>query len=219
MKGGKKDKLDLYSLLNINKTANRDEIKKAYKVLALKVHPDKNPDDKEASEKFQQLHSAYQILVDEEKRKLYDQTGEIDDSVEIDLEGTYEYYKQVYPTITEKDITDFTLKYRESEMEQEDLISFYEEYAGDMTYLLEVVPLSRNEDVGRFLSIFEDLFKKKVIKKNKKFTQTKGKIKLLSEDDGEEVEEERKKIDELSKQILAKKKTREGNSYLDNLST
>ncbi len=184
--------------------------------MALKVHPDKNPDDEEASEKFANLHNAYNILIDDEKRRLYDTTGEVDDSCEIDLQGTYDYYKHIYPTITEKDIEDFSVKYRDSEEEKEDLVNFYKEYNGDMTKLLEFIPLSTNSDVDRLLNIYEGLFKSKVLKKNKKFDSTKEKIEFLEEDDPEEVEKEKEKYSDLCKQIMAKKSQR-GN-YLDQLS-
>lgn len=182
----------------------------------MKVHPDKNPDDAEAAEKFTNLHNAYTILMDDEKRNLYDQTGEIDDSVEVDLEGTYEYYKNVYPTITEKDIDSFAIKYRDSEMEREDLIEYYKENEGDMTDLLEYIPLSRNEDVDRFLAIYDELFKQRILKKNKNYTATKNKINSVEEDDEEEVQQEKEKFDDLYKQIMNNKTQR--TSYLDNLS-
>lgn len=155
------------------------------------------------------------ILMDEEKRKIYDTTGEIDDS--LDLQGTYDYYRHIYPTINEKDIEDFSLKYRYSEMEKEDLIQFYKDYNGDMTHLIESIPLSTNEDVDRYLKIYEDLFVSKSLKKNKNFNATKKKINLIEEDDEEEVEEEKNKFNDLCKQIALKQANR--GSLLTNLST
>lgn len=67
---------DFYKILNVKKTANTNEIKKAYRKLAKELHPDKNKDDPNASEKFSDLSSAYEVLSDEEKRKLYDRCGE-----------------------------------------------------------------------------------------------------------------------------------------------
>ena len=69
-------KQDYYTTLDVPKTATLDEIKKAYKKLAVKWHPDKNPDNKdEAPEKFRTIAEAYEILSDEEKRKKYDLYG------------------------------------------------------------------------------------------------------------------------------------------------
>ncbi len=184
--------------------------------MALKVHPDKNPDDEEASEKFTNLHNAYLILMDDEKKRLYDTTGEIDDSVQIDLQGTYEFYKHVYPTITEKDITDFSLKYKDSEIEREDLIEFYKNYKGDMTNILEFIPLCNNDDIDRFLKIYDILFKEKIIKKNKRFISTKNKIEFIEDDDSEEVEQEKAKFNDLLKQIKSKQSSRAG--MFENLS-
>lgn len=66
-----------YSVLEVAKTASADEIKKAYRGLALKWHPDRNPDQKEVAEqKFKEIAEAYEVLSDPEKRKIYDQFGE-----------------------------------------------------------------------------------------------------------------------------------------------
>lgn len=68
---------DYYKTLGVSKTASQDDIRKAYRKLALKWHPDKNPDNKEAAQaKFQEISSAFEILSDPEKRKLFDQYGE-----------------------------------------------------------------------------------------------------------------------------------------------
>lgn len=68
-------KRDYYEVLGINKSAAADEIKKAYRKLAIKYHPDKNPDNPEAEEKFKEAAEAYEILSNAEKRQRYDQFG------------------------------------------------------------------------------------------------------------------------------------------------
>lgn len=67
--------IDYYKILGITKNATEDEIKKAYRKLARKLHPDINPDDKEAHAKFQQLNEANEVLSNPEKRKKYDKYG------------------------------------------------------------------------------------------------------------------------------------------------
>ena len=69
------EKRDYYDVLGVAKTATADEIKKAYRTLAIKYHPDKNPGNKEAEEKFKEAAEAYAVLSDPEKRKKYDQFG------------------------------------------------------------------------------------------------------------------------------------------------
>ena len=69
------DFIDYYSVLGLSKTASDDDIKKAYRKLARKLHPDLNPNDGEAGKKFQQINEANEVLSDPEKRKKYDQYG------------------------------------------------------------------------------------------------------------------------------------------------
>lgn len=69
------EKKDYYDLLGVNRSASEDDLKKAYRKLALKYHPDRNPGDKQAEEKFKEVSEAYQILSDPQRRAQYDQFG------------------------------------------------------------------------------------------------------------------------------------------------
>src|SRR5882757_7535349 len=68
-------KRDYYEILEVTKTANDQEIKTSYRKLAIKFHPDKNPGDKEAEDKFKEAAEAYSVLSDSEKRARYDRFG------------------------------------------------------------------------------------------------------------------------------------------------
>ncbi|ACF14281.1 chaperone protein DnaJ [Chloroherpeton thalassium ATCC 35110] len=68
-------KRDFYEVLGVSRSASADELKKAYRKLAIKYHPDKNPNDKEAENKFKEINEAYEVLSNEEKRARYDRFG------------------------------------------------------------------------------------------------------------------------------------------------
>ncbi len=74
---------DYYQILNVHREASDEEIKKAYRKLALKYHPDRNPHNKEAEERFKEINEAYEVLSDQEKRFRYERFGDADDSGSI----------------------------------------------------------------------------------------------------------------------------------------
>src|SRR6201991_4991352 len=76
-----KDK-DYYAILGIKKTASAEEIRKAFRKLARKYHPDVNPGDKSAEDKFKQISEANDVLSDPKKRKVYDQLGFYSDNID-----------------------------------------------------------------------------------------------------------------------------------------
>ncbi|PIM99511.1 Molecular chaperone (DnaJ superfamily) [Handroanthus impetiginosus] len=127
----------LYEILGVDKGASQQEIKKAYHRLALRLHPDKNPNDEEAKEKFQQLQKVISILGDEEKRAVYDQTGCVDDA---DLAGDViqnlqTFFRAMYKKISEADIEEFEANYRGSDSEKNDLLELFKKLKGNMDKL------------------------------------------------------------------------------------
>src|ERR1700723_1756001 len=76
------EKKDYYGTLGIKKTASADDIRKAFRKLARKYHPDVNPGDKKAEEKFKEISEANDVLSEPKKRKIYDQVGFYSDNID-----------------------------------------------------------------------------------------------------------------------------------------
>ncbi|GAV63911.1 DnaJ domain-containing protein [Cephalotus follicularis] len=169
----------LYEVLGVEKTASQQEIKKAYHKLALRLHPDKNPGDEEAKEKFQQLQKVISVLGDEEKRAIYDQTGCADDA---DLTGDVvqdlqEFFRTLYKKVTEADIEEFQANYRGSDSEKKDLIELYKEYKGNMNRLFCSMLCSDPKlDSHRFKDILDEAIAAGELKETKAYQKWAKKV-------------------------------------------
>ncbi|KAI4382049.1 hypothetical protein MLD38_008058 [Melastoma candidum] len=162
----------LYEIIGVDRTATQQEIKKAYYKLALRLHPDKNPGDEDAKEKFQQLQKVISVLGDEEKRSLYDQTGCVDDAELAGdvVQNLHEYFRAVYKKVTEADIEEFAANYRGSDSEKSDLINLYNECEGNMKRLFCSMLCSDPKlDSHRFRDIIDEAIASGVLKSTKPY--------------------------------------------------
>lgn len=169
----------LYEILGVEKAASQQEIKKAYYKLALRLHPDKNPGDEEAKEKFQQLQKVISILGDEEKRAVYDQTGCVDDT---DLAGDVvenlkSFFRTMYKKVTDADIEEFEANYRGSDSEKKDLIDLYRKFKGNMNKLFCSMLCSDPKlDSHRFKDMLDEAIAARELKESKAYKKWAKKV-------------------------------------------
>lgn len=199
---------DLYEILNLKKkTAGpAEKIKKAYYKASLKYHPDRvnnrlhheeasetkvsssngakeAESDKDVTElatrKFQLIGKAYAILSDEEKRKIYDETGVIDDDSVISSERDWsDYWRVLFKKVTVKDLEDFEQNYKNSDEERNDLKAAYLKHEGDMTGILtEIMCTTQDEDEERLGEILKELISNEELPDFHKFSNESDKKK------------------------------------------
>jgi DnaJ family protein C protein 9 len=172
---------DLYSLMGLEKTASQDDIRKSYLKMAVRLHPDKNPDDATSHDNFQSLQKAYAILSDPQKRKIYDQTGDIDSAESLtgeQFDNLYNFYRSQYAKVTEGDIVSFQNQYRGSASETSDLLQHYTNFKGKMKTVFEFQMCSyEDRDSHRFMEIIEKAVKANKVEEYKPFLAWSKKVK------------------------------------------
>ncbi|XP_078660902.1 dnaJ homolog subfamily C member 9-like [Branchiostoma floridae x Branchiostoma belcheri] len=142
---------DLYKVIGVEKTATEKQVKKGYYRMSMRFHPDRNSDDDQSTEKFQALSKVYSVLSDTGKRALYDESGEVDDEVDVDDDKDWaSYWRLLFPQVTLQAVKDFEKNYKGSEEELADLKSAYLEHEGDMDDIMDAVTLATLEDEPRF---------------------------------------------------------------------
>eukprot|EP00252_Welwitschia_mirabilis_P004404 TRINITY_DN14762_c0_g1_i1.p1 TRINITY_DN14762_c0_g1~~TRINITY_DN14762_c0_g1_i1.p1 ORF type:complete len:338 (-),score=92.26 TRINITY_DN14762_c0_g1_i1:248-1261(-) len=169
----------LYEVLGVEQSATHQEIRKAYHRLALQLHPDKNREDKDANEKFQKLQKVFSILGDPERRKLYDETGCVDDEELAGdaVKNLCEFLRALYKKVTEDDILEFEAKYRGSEEERKDLLEIYTKLKGKMDRVFEqVLCCDAKLDAHRFKDIIDDAISAGEAKEWKAYVTWRSKI-------------------------------------------
>ena len=154
------EKCSLYAdVLQCPPTANAAQLRKAYYRAALKVHPDKNPGNAEAAQKFQALSLAYQILCSDDLRKEYDETGVIphpdatadDEDNKEGVDAWKTYFDQIFGKVTVSKINDFATKYKCSDEEKRDVLKEFKKRKGDLVKMLDFVMLSEARDAIRWV--------------------------------------------------------------------
>lgn len=151
----------LYEVLGVDRAADSDAIKKAYRRMALSCHPDLNK-SASATEEFQYLSRAHEILADKEKRRRYDLSGSVDGAsggLEDEMAAAAAsgdadaYWRSIFPKISLDDIESFRARYIDSEEEIADALQAWKQNDGDLTAVFESVPFAGAESVARLCAI------------------------------------------------------------------
>jgi DnaJ family protein C protein 9 len=175
----------IYDVLGVEIGATQAEIRKAYHRMALKLHPDKQASRgeeavAEAKSQFQTLQKIFSILSDPEKRKVYDETGSMEDSEDLcgeKFDQLYKYYRTVFRKVTQDDISAFEESYRGSAEEEKDLVSFFGRFEGDMARVFAWLCCSRPKvDSHRFMQVLDEKVRSEEVKAYSKYKKWAKKV-------------------------------------------
>ncbi|SPO30996.1 related to DnaJ protein [Ustilago trichophora] len=162
--------VDLYGTLGVTKESTQEEIKKAYKKLALKFHPDKvlsnsaSAGAQDAIQQFQKIGFAYAVLSDDVRRRKFDNTGSTKELMigEGDEDFDWnEYFKELWTgEVSRQTLDEFKTKYQNSAEEKQDILDAYNETEGDLAAIFEHVPCCEFlADETRFIAIIDAAIK------------------------------------------------------------
>ncbi|KAG7501381.1 hypothetical protein JOB18_047990 [Solea senegalensis] len=223
----------LYEVLGSSKAATEAEIRRSYYKVSLQVHPDRNPEDPLATQKFQVLGKLYAVLSDKEQRAVYDEQGVVDEESDVLSQDRCweEYWRLLFPKITVQDILEFEKKYKDSDEERQDLLQLYAKHQGDMDVITASALCCSQEDEPRLCSIIQAAIESGEVEAFPAFTQESNKKKRArrkrADRERQEAEEMQKELglgdqdDSLVMMLKQKQKSREQNfnSFLSDLET
>lgn len=191
---------NLYEVLGINKEASEADIRRSYYKVSLRVHPDRAPEDPQATEKFQVLGKLYAVLSDKEQRAVYDEQGVVDEESDaLSQDRCWEdYWRLLFPKITVQDILEFEKKYKGSDEERQDLIQLYTQHQGDMDAITGSAMCCSQEDEPRICSIIQAAIDSGEVKAFKSFTQETEKKKRARR---KRADRERQEAEEMQKEM------------------
>jgi DnaJ family protein C protein 9 len=220
------DGKNFYEVLQVPQTASVQEIRRAYRSLAIKCHPDKHPDDEQATADFQALTRIVDVLCDPQKRKFYDLHGTVDDDFSAEDQKSYEYWRERFHAVTKHDIEEFEKTYKGSATEKEDVLAFYAKFKGNIEKVMAWVPLSSSKDISRFADIITSAIANKEVQEYKKFHSS---LASLNIDDDAEAEEAKVAAQALGldkvmngsqddlKQLILTRRQKEAGSFLEEM--
>ncbi|KAH1614106.1 hypothetical protein KXX21_001598 [Aspergillus fumigatus] len=199
---------DLYEVLGVKEDATQDEIKSAYRKLALKHHPDKAPADQkdQAHSKFQQIAFAYAILSDEKRRRRFDRTGSTAEAAAGDEDFDWtEFYRDLYSNSVDTEAIDKLKKeYQGSAEEEKDILEAFDRHRGDMDRVYESVMLSNVlDDDERFRATIDKAIAEGKVEAYKKYTDEPAKKRQARI---KRAHQEAKEAEELAKELEEKKR-------------
>lgn len=177
-----------YDLLGLSPTATTAEIRKAFRLLALKHHPDRAGNTQPATDFFTQLRAVHDLLSDPARREEYDTHGDTgtlhggDSKLDIDCAAAF--FASAGARVSEQDILKYEGEYRNGKDEQEDLMEFYKRFVGNVKRVLDYIPYSDESDLVRFVQFWDGNIEKGDLEQEDKYA--KARKALLKEGKGQE---------------------------------
>uniref|UniRef100_A0A1B0G9M0 J domain-containing protein n=1 Tax=Glossina morsitans morsitans TaxID=37546 RepID=A0A1B0G9M0_GLOMM len=167
---------DAYKVFGVSNTATEKELKKAYYKISLLVHPDRVPEEEKvsATEKFKVLSKVYQVLIDKDKRELYDEQGIIDDDddiLETKLNNWLDLWRKIFQPITKEAIENYEKTYINSDLERSDIRKAYLSSKGSIDKIINEVPFLKVDDEDRLQKIVREMIANEEVPEYKIFTE------------------------------------------------
>uniref|UniRef100_A0A1A9V7X5 J domain-containing protein n=1 Tax=Glossina austeni TaxID=7395 RepID=A0A1A9V7X5_GLOAU len=167
---------DAYKVFGVSSTATEKELKKAYYKISLLVHPDRVPEEEKvsATEKFKVLSKVYQVLIDKDKRELYDEQGIIDDDddiLETKLNNWLDLWRKIFQPITKEAIENYEKTYINSDLERSDIRKAYLSSKGSIDKIINEVPFLKVDDEDRLQTIVREMIANEEVPEYKIFTE------------------------------------------------